>query len=82
MKILEQILKDNIGASVMVYTSHKLYGIQKIKLDLDYIFDEDRIGIRVRNGQEIFICRDRIVNYGVENDIFFADDLMEIRIKL
>ena len=56
--------------------------IQKIKLKLNYIFDENRVGFVVNNGQEIFVYRDKIVDYGTQGSIYFADELMRIEIKL
>lgn len=82
INIIEKALKGCCGASVLISTSHKLYGKQNIKCKLDYIFDEEKIGFRVSNGQEIYVHRDEIVNYGVKDGIFFADDLMEIKIKI
>lgn len=80
---IEEILKRNNGEDATISISHKLYGgTQKIKLKLDYIFDNKRVGFRVKNGQEIFVYRDEIVDYGIKDGIYFADDLMEIKIKL
>lgn len=66
----------------MISISHKLYGEQKLKLKLDYIIDEERIGFSAKSGQEIFIYKKDLVNYGTKDGIYFADDLMEIDIKL
>ena len=82
INILEEILRENKGKDAIISISHKLYGTQKIKCELDYIFDSERIGFRVKNGQEIFIYKSDIINYGIEGDIYFADNIMEIKIKL
>ena len=82
MNILEETLKKNNGKDAMISISHKLYGNQKIKCKLDYIFDDGRIGFKAINGQDIFIYKNHIKNYGTKDGIYFADDLMEIRIKL
>ena len=79
---LEEILKINQWADAIISISHKLYGLQKIKCKLDYIFDEERIGFRVQNGQEIFIYRVDLLDYGTKDGIYFADDVMKINIKL
>lgn len=79
---LEEALKGHKGEDAMISISHKLYGDQKIKCSLDYIFDAERIGVRVKSGQELFVYRNDLIDYGVEGDIYIADDLMEIRIKL
>lgn len=82
INILEKELKRNKGVGAMIGISHKLYGDQKIRCDLDYIFDEERVGFRVNNQQEIFIYRVDLVDYGIEDGIYFADDVMKINIKL
>ena len=80
---IEEILKKYKGDDATISISHKLYGsTQKIKLKLNYIFDDNRVGFRVNNGQEIFVYKNEIVDYGTKDGIYFADDLMEIRIKL
>ena len=80
--IIEEAFARHKGEDATISISHKLYGEQKIKLKLDCIFDEKRIGFRASSGQEIFIYRDEIVNYGTKDGIYFADELMEINIKL
>ena len=82
MNILEEALKEYNGKDAIVSISHKLYGLQKIKLKLDYIFDNERVGFRAKNGHEIFAYKKHLVDYGTKDGIYFADDLMEIIIKL
>ena len=82
INILEEALGQNQGVDAIISISHKLYGLQKIKTELDYILDADRVGFRVKNGQEIFIYRADLVDYGTEDGIYFADELMEIKIKI
>ena len=82
INILKETLQKHKGEDAVISISHKLYGAQKIKVKLDYIFDEKRIGFKVKNGQEIFIYREHLVDYSIKDGIFFADDIMEIRIKL
>lgn len=79
--IIKEALEKYKKESVIISTFHKLYGKQKIICNLDYIFDEKRIGFKATNGQEIFIYRDEIVDYGIKDGIYFADYLMEIKIK-
>lgn len=69
------------GADVMIGIAHKLYGNQKIRCCLDYIFDEERIGFKMKAGQEVFIYRVDLVDYGIKDGIYFADDVMKIDIK-
>ena len=82
INILEETLRENKGRDAIISISHKLYGTQKVKCGLDYIFDSERIGFRVKNGQEIFIYKSNLVDYGIEDGIYFADNIMEIKIKL
>ena len=81
INILERTLRENQGASVLVYTSHCFYGDQKIKCNLDYIFDANRVGFRVGE-QEIYIYRNEIKDFGIKDGIYFTDSIMKIRIKL
>jgi hypothetical protein len=82
INILEETLRENNGVDAIISISHKLYGDQKIRCVLDYIFDSERVGFRVKNGQEIFIYQSDIIDYGIKDGIYFADNLMEIKIKL
>ena len=82
INILEEAFNNYKGADVLICTHHKLYGDQKIKCEFNYIFDDNRAGFRVKTGQEIYIYREDIVNFGIEDGIYFADRLMEIKIKL
>ena len=81
VNILENTLRENQGADVMVYISHALYGDQKIQTKLRYIYDNEQVGLLVGE-QKIYISRDKIKSYGVKDGIFFADDIMNIKIKL
>lgn len=81
MNILEEKLRECQEGDAFISISHKLYGSQKLKVKLDYIWDEERIGFRA-NKQEIYIYKDKLVNYGTKDGIYFADDIMEIRIKM
>lgn len=82
INIIEETLKGYNGKDAIISISHKLYGGQKIRCKLDYIFDDSRIGFRVKNGQEIFVYKNEIVDYGTKDGIYFADELMKISIKL
>ena len=82
INILEKTLRENNGTDVCIDISHKLYGPQKIKCELNYICNDERIGFRVKNGQEIFIYKSDIVDYNIKDGIYFADNIMEINIKL
>ena len=82
INLLEKALKENNGRVAMISISHKLYGNQRLKCKLDYIFDGNRIGFRVKDGQEKFIYKNDLVDYGTKDGIYFADDLMKIEIKI
>ena len=82
IKGINELLEKYNGKDATIRISHKLFGTQKIELKLSYIFDEDRIGFRVGNGQEIYIYTKDIVDCGVEGSIYFADDAMKLEIKL
>ena len=82
INILEEAFHKGNGKDATISISHKLYGNQKLRCELDYTWDNERIGFKAINGQEIFIYRKDLVGYGVEDGIYFADDIMEIKIKL
>ena len=82
INIIEEALKRHQGIDATVSISHKLFGNQKIKCNLDCIFDTERIGVRVRDGHELFIYRKDLVDCGIKDGIYFTDNLMEIKIKL
>ena len=81
INILEEKLREYKGEDATISISHKLYGDQKWQTKWDYIFDDQRIGFRM-NKQEIYVHRDEIVDYGVKDGIYFADDVMEIKITM
>mgnify|MGYP003443422717 CR=1 FL=1 len=60
INLLEESLKEYNGRNAMISISHKLYGEQKIKLKIDYIFDEKRVGIRVKNRQKNIVYKNKI----------------------
>ena len=45
INIIEKELKEYNGKDAIISISHKLYGDQKLKLQLDYIVDKERIGL-------------------------------------
>ena len=82
ISILGKELKKYNGEDAIISIFHKLYGDQKIKCRLNYICDENRVGFKSKDGQEIFIYKYKINHYGIEDGIYFADDVMEIKIKI
>jgi len=82
INILEKELKKYKGADVMIDICHNLYGNQKVKCCLDYIFDKNRVGFKTGSQYEIFIYRADLVDYGIKDGIYFADNVMKIDIKL
>lgn len=82
INILEEKLKEYQWGDAMISISHKLYGAQKLKIKLNYIWDNERVGFRVASGQEIFVYKQDLVDYGTKDGIYFADELMKIEIKI
>ena len=82
INIIEEVLQRSHREDATISISHKLYGEQKLKLKLDCILDEKRIGFKVVNGQEIFIYKKDLISYGIKDGIYFADELMMINIKI
>ena len=81
MNDLKEALKKSNGVDAVFSICHALYGTQKIKHKLDYIFDDERIGFKIKDGNEIFIYRKDLVDYGTKDGIYFADDVMCIKIR-
>lgn len=81
IETLEQALRQNNGKDAVISTSHRLYGNQKVKCTLDCIIDDRRIGFRVKSGQEVYMYRSEIENFGVDDGIFFADDVMIVSVQ-
>lgn len=79
---LEEVLKKYNGGDAVISISHKLYGNQKIKCVLDCIIDDNRIGFRVKSGQEIYVYRSEIVTFYIGEEIVFSDNVMQVNIKL
>lgn len=74
-------MKKLEGKRVNIKTAHKLYGGQKIEMDLRIIDDESRLGFEI-NGQDIFIEKEGLVDFGIiEGTYYFASDLMRIELK-
>ena len=82
INILEEKLKKYNGEYAAIRISHKLYGTQKIETELNYFCDDKCIGFSIKNGQEIYIYKDEVKDFGIKDGIYFADDLMRIDIKL
>lgn len=80
---LKKVLEKYNGEDAVISISHNLYGNEKnIKCKLDYFLDEKRIGLRVKSGQELYVYMDELQGCGVDDDIFFEDDVMRIDIEL
>lgn len=82
IETLENVLLQNNGKSAVISTSHKLYGEQKIKCKLDCIVDHERIGFRVKSGQEIYVHRNEIEKINTDGLVFFADDVMCVSMQI
>jgi hypothetical protein len=79
--IINELKKiQNKNATISI--AHKLYGNQNIKVAFQLLNTEKRLGFLIGE-QEIYIEKDKISRYGIEdNEYYFADEIMEIRIKL
>ena len=68
------------GEDAIISIFHKLYGEQKLKYVFNPIVD-DRVGFKIKN-HDIYIEKDKIKKICLGNGIYFADDIMEIIIKI
>lgn len=78
---LAKVLSEHTRDDAVISISHKLYGDQKIKCKMDCIVDENRIGFRVKSGQEIYLYKEEIKYIYVSNNVFFSDDVMQVNIQ-
>ena len=81
IKALEEKLKKINGENVWIHIKHDLYGDQNLKCAFQLLDNEERLGFLIGE-QEIFVEKDRICNFGEQDDlIYFADELMCIKIR-
>ena len=81
IKDLIETLKQIEGENVWIHVTHDLYGNQNIKCAFQLLNDEERLGFLVGE-QEIYINKIEICNIGIKgNLIYFADDIMCIKIR-
>lgn len=80
-KGIERVLRQHNGEDAVISISHKLYGGQKIKCELDCVIDENRIGFRARNGQEVYMYKNEIVDFCTDGALWFEDDVMRISVQ-
>lgn len=80
-KGIERVLEQYNGEDAVISIFHKLYGNQKIKCKLDCVIDDNRIGFRAGNGQEIYLYTNEIVDCGNDGTVWFADKVMKIDMK-
>ena len=76
IKAMEKITGEDAEISIF----HKLYGDQKLRSLFSPILNE-RIGFKIKE-QEIYVYRDNVKRISLNDGICFADDVMEIQIKL
>ena len=77
---LVKTMQEVKGEDAIISIFHKLYGEQKLKCVLNPIADE-RVGFNVKD-HDIYIEKDKINKIRLGDDIYFADDIMEIIIKI
>lgn len=74
-------LKTINGKRVKIEIVHKLYGDQTIEYDLCVLDDKGRLGFRI-NGQEIYLNKTDILDYGIIKGMYFwADKIMRLEIQ-
>lgn len=78
---LMKVLQKHNGENAVVSISHKIYTSEKIKCNPECFMDDKRMGFRIKPGQEVYIYRNELQDWGIGNEIFFEDDVMKISIK-
>lgn len=78
---LKKALEKHNGEDAVISISHKIYKGERFECKPECFIDEKRIGFRIKEGQEFYIYRNELQNWGIDNEIFFEDDVMRISFK-
>lgn len=80
IKELKKIFEQFNGEDAVINLSHRLYGDQKVRCKLNFFIDDNKVGVRVKNGQELYVYRQNLYVDVIENGILLADDMLRISI--
>lgn len=76
-KFIKQLYSLN-GKKIKIVTTHKWFGRDEYRCELNLINDEKRIGFKIMNS-EIYLFKNEVSVFGEAGGTFyFQDDLMEI----
>ena len=76
-KFIKKLYNLN-GKTIQIVTTHKWFGKDEYKCELNLINDERRIGFKLLDS-EIYLLKDEVRFFGELGGIFcFRDNLMEI----
>lgn len=72
LKFLEN-LRQSENKKAKVLLKHSLWGEQKFQIEALHIIDDERIGVMIK-GQELFIYKDNVKDYGTDMDRLWVTD--------
>ena len=72
LKFLEN-LRQSENKKAKVLLKHSLWGEQKFQIEALHIIDDERIGVMIK-GQELFIYKDNVKDYGADMDRLWVTD--------
>lgn len=78
---LKNVLEKHNGEDAVLSISHKIYKDERIKCKPEYFEDDKRMGFRIKPGQEVYIYRNELQNWGIDDEIFLEDDVMKVSIR-
>lgn len=79
---LKNIFEKFSGKDAVICTSHQIFGDWKIRCKLIFFMDDQRLGVRVSEWNELYVYRDKLYIDVVDNYIMLADDMMRMEIAL
>ena len=66
-------LRQSENKKAKVLLKHYLWGEQRFITDELHIIDDERVGV-IFKGQELFICKNNIKDFGVDTDKLWVTD--------
>lgn len=66
-------LRQSENKKVKVLLKHSLWDDQRFETEALHIINDERVGVRFK-GQELYIYKDNIKDYGVDADMLWVTD--------
>lgn len=79
---LKNVFEKFIGKDAVICTFHQIFGKWEIRCTFNFFMDDQRLGIRIREGDELYVYRDKLYIDVIDNHILLADDMLRMEIFL